>query len=185
MTTNSYASPQGTTANVVKRPTSVNSSPVFFPVSETKLLVLSLCTFGLYQYYWFYKNWKIIRNRTHTDIYPFWRAFFAVLFCYSLFDRIRKYDLESPTTNLNVGALATAWIVATLLWKLPDAQGLVSFAAVFALLPIQMVANAANRIAAPNHDPNARFSIWNWITVALGGPLVLLGVSRAFLLSYI
>jgi len=24
---------------------------------------MSLCTFGLYEYYWFYNNWKLVRDR--------------------------------------------------------------------------------------------------------------------------
>ena len=66
--------------------------PLYFPVSPLKLIVLSVCTFGLYKFYWFYKNWCLIKERESSlsmqigfrdsGIMPFWRALFTVLYCY-------------------------------------------------------------------------------------------------------
>lgn len=181
MSSNPFAPPQSAVADVFAPPPSSADAPVFFPVSRTKLLVLSFCTLGLYQYYWFYKNWRGIRDRTNEDISPFWRAFFAIFFCYQLFDRVRRHDPASPASGLNAGALAAAWIILTLLWKLPDPYGLLVFFAIFALLPVQAAMNAVNHKAAPNHNPNTRFSAWNWVAVALGGPFFLLAVYGTFL----
>jgi hypothetical protein len=33
------------------------SPPMYFPVSRLKLAVMSTCTLGIYELYWFYKNW--------------------------------------------------------------------------------------------------------------------------------
>src|SRR5690349_17919588 len=59
--------------------------PAFFPVSPVKLVVMSTFTFGIYELYWFYRNWKLIKQRTGASITPFWRAFFGILFCYQCF----------------------------------------------------------------------------------------------------
>jgi hypothetical protein len=56
------------------------STPIYFPVSITKLVVMSLFTCGLYQILWFYKNWRLIKNREHSDIMPVWRSIFPVFF---------------------------------------------------------------------------------------------------------
>jgi hypothetical protein len=61
------------------------SRPIYFPVSPLKLVVLATCTFGLYEIYWFYRHWGVVRERHNSGIVPFARAFFAPLFCYSLF----------------------------------------------------------------------------------------------------
>src|SRR5580698_7122097 len=61
---------------------------VFFPVSPLKLVVMSTVTFGLYEVYWFYQNWKLIKQRTGLNIMPFWRAVFGVLFCYPFFREV-------------------------------------------------------------------------------------------------
>ena len=57
------------------------SQPMFFPVSRLKLLVMSLVTFGLYEVFWFYKNWQLFKAATVRDISPFWRTVFSGVFC--------------------------------------------------------------------------------------------------------
>jgi hypothetical protein len=55
-----------------------DGQPIFFPVSPLKLVVMSTVTFGIYELYWFYQNWKLVKHRTRRDIMPFWRAFLRV-----------------------------------------------------------------------------------------------------------
>ena len=40
---------------------------VFFPVSVSKLVLMYMVTLGLYQLYWFYKNWMVIREREERE----------------------------------------------------------------------------------------------------------------------
>ena len=47
-----------------------DSAPMYFPVSLTKLVVISFWTFGLYEIYWFYKNWSLINQREDINIMP-------------------------------------------------------------------------------------------------------------------
>ena len=176
-----FAPPQAVVADVAPPPAPGAQAVAYFPVSRTKLLVLTFCTLGIYQYYWFYKNWKIIKERTGEDIYPFWRTFFAVFFCYQLFDRVRKHASESAPSDLSAGLLAAVWIIVTILHRLPDPYWLVTFLSVFALLPVQEEMNAINQDAAPQHDPNARFTAWNWVAVLVGGPFFLLAVYGTFM----
>src|SRR6185437_9327435 len=118
---NPYAPPIARVSDVVPANSSGVVAPVFFAVSMLKYVVMSIATFGLYQLYWFYMNWKLIKERESTDIQPFWRAVFAVFFCYQCFSRIREYQHPAvAVARLPVGALATCWIILTLLWRLPD-----------------------------------------------------------------
>ncbi len=59
--------------------TKEEAKPLFFPVSITKLIILSICTIGIYEVYWFYKNWEIIKQREYSKISPFWRAIFSAI----------------------------------------------------------------------------------------------------------
>jgi hypothetical protein len=70
----------------------VHPSPVvYFRVPMVYLTALCLLTLGIYQIYWFYKNWAAVKKaKGIRGIYPFWRALFAALFCWSLFKRIRN-----------------------------------------------------------------------------------------------
>jgi hypothetical protein len=37
----------------------------WFPVATHKFVVLSIFSFGIYDFYWFYQNWN--REREHAD----------------------------------------------------------------------------------------------------------------------
>lgn len=155
--------------------------PIFFHVSLTKLLVLSICTLGLYEVYWFYKNWQLIKRREASDIVPALRAIFSVLFCYSLFQKVEQEAEKSNAPSIAAGPLAIGWIVVTVLWRLPDPYWLISFLAVLFMLPVQHAANAVNAYAAPDHDPNRRFTAWNIAAVVIGGLFLVLVVIGTFL----
>ena len=68
------------------------SEPVFFAVGKLKLAVLCICTLGLYELYWFYRNWQLVCRRSGLPGWwnPVLRSFFAIFFCYSLFKRVDR-----------------------------------------------------------------------------------------------
>lgn len=175
---NPYAPPS---ADVADLPT-VGAQPAFFPVSLLKLTVLSLCSLGLYELYWFYKNWQLIRARERSDVTPFLRAFFAVLFCYACFDRIKSFGRSAGVTPpVSAGACAIGWIITSLCWRLPDPYWFASFGAVLFMLPVQAYVNRVNQHVAPDHDPNSRFTTSTWLTVVFGGAFLAMAIIGAFL----
>lgn len=156
--------------------------PPFFPVSVPKLVVLSICTLGLYELFWFYKNWHLVREREASNISPFWRAVFGYFFCYALFKRVRDYPSQGPVLPfLPAGPLAAGWIVTTMLWKLPDPYWLICYFSFVFMIPVQVAARRVNEAVAPGQDPNSKFTTRNWITVAVGGILFVLVVAAAFI----
>ncbi len=96
MSTNPYAPPKAAVDDVA--PAGAAAEPVFFPVSRTKLIVMSTLTLTLYQLVWFYHNWRLIRNRGEP-VLPIMRTIFAVFFCYTLFDRIRRPPARSRESS--------------------------------------------------------------------------------------
>ena len=155
--------------------------PPFFAVSLPKLAVMSACTAGFYEVYWYYRQWKRIQERDGSHILPFWRAAFAFLFCYQCFARIRDYGNGAGLPmRWPPGVLAAGWIATTLLWRLPDPFWWASSLAVLFILPAQAQANRINAHACPGHERNARFSAWNWLVVALGGGFTLLALIGTF-----
>jgi len=181
MTTNPYTPPTAAVADVpangVSLPGGSEAVPPFFAVSVPKLAVLSLCSLGVYEIYWFYKNWQLIRARERSNIYPFPRAVFAVLFCYQCFARMRDYGTELEIAPpLAAGALAAGWIITTIAYKLPDPYSLVSLLSVVFLLPVQAHVNRINQALVPTHEPNASFSGWNWFLAIVGGCLLILAI---------
>jgi hypothetical protein len=178
MSNNPYAPPNAPVADVGARSTD-NSNPLF-AVGLVKLFVMCLVTFGIYEFYWFYKHWQRIRARDGSDIMPFWRAWFAIFFCYSLFKRMRAdgEDLK-VASSFAAGPLAALFIIGNLVWRLPDPFWLITFVSIGALFMAQKYANEVNATATPDHDRNEEFRGWNWVGVVCGGVfwvLVLIGL---------
>jgi hypothetical protein len=151
---------------------------IFFDVSIPKLVVLSVCSLGIYELYWFYKNWQIVRVRERSDISAVSRAVFGYFFCYALFKRVRDYDVQTGGTGaLPAGALAAGWMVVTFLWQLPGRYSLVANLSCLFMVPVQV---AANRINGITDSHNKNFTVWNWLTVALGGTVLVLDALGVF-----
>ena len=156
-------------------------APLFFAVSPLKLLVMSTVTFGLYEVYWCYRNWALVRLRERSNIMPVMRAIFAMFFVYALFRRVREAGLEAqPKAPLPAGLLATAWIVLTLCARMPDPYWLVAMLSPLALLPVQRQVASIHAAAVPDAPLNDRFSVLNWVAVAFGVLLLAVALLGTF-----
>lgn len=153
----------------------------FFAVSVTKFVVMSVFTFGIYQLYWFYWNWKRIRDREKSNISPFWRTVFAYFFCYQCFVRVNSFSAtQGISASIPAGPLAAGWIVFGLAGVLPSPYLLVSFFAFIFMLPVVALANEINQAVLPDHDPNARFSFWNVLTIVVVVALLVTAIFGVF-----
>ena len=158
------------------------SKPLFFPVSTRKLLVMSTVTFGLYEIFWFYKNWKLVKERTGENIMPFWRGFFGVIFCHACFREMREASEDRGLSKLPlIGWLTLAWILLTISWRLPDPYWLITWLSPLVLVRMQKLVNELNSTVAPSHDPNDRYSRWNIAGIVVGGILLVLTIIGIFL----
>lgn len=154
----------------------------FFSVSTTKFLTLWFCSFSFYGLYWFYKNWRLIKEREKSDIMPVWRAIFSIFFCYTLLTRIKKRaDSLELKESIAPGPLATGYIALSLLSYLPEPYLLVCFLSVLFLLPAQNLANAVNAKVAPDSPLNSQFTATNIALAVLGGMLFILAVLSTLL----
>lgn len=67
-----------------------DSTAVYYPVSYMKFVILSVSTFGLYLYFWFYMQWRYIRDRDLSCISPFFRSMWMPFWYYPLFNDLQK-----------------------------------------------------------------------------------------------
>ncbi len=72
------------------------------------------------------------------------------------------------------GPLATGYIALSLVGRLPDPYFLIGFLSPLLLVPVQRHVNRINTLTAPGHDRNARFRVWNWLSVAAGAIVIVL-----------
>jgi hypothetical protein len=170
--------------SVLPPPFIQGDKPPFFPVSLLKLGVMSIVTLGLYQPYWMFQNWKLIKERKNTDIIPFWRAFFAIFWIIPLLREIHLTQKEMNPENdrlIPAELLGIIYIIVEISWRLPDPFWLVSLLAFVPLLVAQSYVNAINAEVAPNAPTNSGFTWANWIWIVCGGLLLILALIGALL----
>jgi hypothetical protein len=141
--------------------------PHFYAVSVVKLLLLNLATAGLYQIYWFYQHWQVIRARTGDRLSPPLRALFNVFFVYPLFRRIAA---DAPPGQVSPILLALVYVAIGVasLSPLPDPWSLIVVLAILPLLEVQSQANLVNAERTPSADANRRFTWGNVIGITAG-----------------
>jgi hypothetical protein len=155
---------------------------VFFPVSIRKLAIMSLVSFGLYELWWLFKNWKYIQESSGRKIMPAARAFFGVIWVYPLLKEMRKSGQERGVMRrLDAGMIAIAWIILSGLWRLPDPWWLISLISFVPLLAVQGYINELNKALDPACDINDKFTKGNWAFIILGGLVIVLDVAGQFL----
>jgi len=163
-----------------------DNTPEFFPVSEGKLITLYIMSFGLYGFYWFYKNWQLQQPIMKKKISPVMRATFSIFFTHALFRRIdeRAKDLKQKHT-FNANTLATLFIGTVIASNFLDRTSMNSgvlagitsnkiiitslILFILSTYPLVKVQATINRI---NNDIlgylNHKYSVWNYLLMALG-----------------
>ncbi len=117
---------------------------VYHPVSLSKFIVLSLLTGGIYDLYWFYKNWRFVRDRDGSTIMPFWRAIFSPLWLAALILDLRK-NVKNETISLIFAVfLSIAYVVLSIVGLLPNPYWIATFLAFVPLLPVVRLINTSN-----------------------------------------
>jgi len=163
-----------------------DQEPWFLYIPMSRLVTMSIFSFGLYQAYWIYKNWRFLKERNKLAIQPFWRGIFGVFFIHDLLKRIAAYKNlgKFGPPKFSVLAISTGWITIIVLSNLigrADSFGLsllstaLSCGSVLCLIPVQRFINEGNesRVAKPVYTP------WS------GGQISVIVVSvLLFLLSF-
>jgi len=131
-------------------------SPMFLYIPVSRLIVMSLISFGLYALYWMYRNWDFLHRRDRLRIQPFWRAIFGIFFINSLLRTIKNDKVASHLVRCSYssGGLAAGWIIFTLIGNVLTrslAPGtsllgiLLSLSAFLFLVPVQRYINYVNK----------------------------------------
>jgi hypothetical protein len=174
------AAPTSTPVTTSGRTNANVSTLTFFPVATHKFIVLSLCSFSIYELYWFYQQWKRIRESSKEAVSPFWRAFFGGLWAIPLLRRIReRADASGISVGWSAGALGTVFMVLSILWRLPDPWWLISFGSIIALVPAVQTCQEINAAAHNPEGLNSDYTTANVATIVIGGLLVVLTIVGA------
>jgi len=154
--------------------------PLYFPVSISKLIVLSMSTMGLYVIYWFYRNWKMEQQRAGRG-WPILLTFFCPLSSYLLFDSIRTTLVRHSVPKIDAGLLALSFLALNLAWRLPDPYWIFAMLGFFPPMIAQGSINELNARVAPDAPRNDRYSGANITAIVVGTMLWALVILGLFL----
>lgn len=131
--------------------------PAFFETTPLKLAILSICTFGVYEIYWFYKMWR--------RAFPKGNKFAAIV--RALFCRIFLYQLLKSHQLPHAIWLAIAYFAVGFAIQLPTFWGVVlSYLTFVPLVHVQMQLN--KRLKKPVKAPFT----WRSIVVGITGVIL-------------
>ena len=71
----------------------------FYPVSNSKFVIYSLLSLGIFINYWSYRNWKAIKEQQQSHIMPIARGIFAPLFFIPLLLELCKHSEQTFGKN--------------------------------------------------------------------------------------
>lgn len=157
----------------------------YFAISPKRLALFSILTLGIYEIYWFYKNWDAIKKAENLKISPLGRAIFTVFYCNSLFKKV----LESAKSHNYQNSYSPGWLATAYILLLVIGNGLsrvessdvgfnllwlvIAISSFIPLLSIQKAINFNNEKVKGNSDLKSGFS---------GGEVVLIIIGLAWFL---
>ena len=146
-----------------------------FCVGATKLLVMSIATFGVYSVYWMFRNWKAEQTRSGDHLSPLARSVFAVLFFHSFASRVADRALAGGIVPGYSPALLTVLFIGlSLSARLPDPWWALSLGAVVPLLPVQRALQAIDKASGIDTPHYRLFGGGEIACFAIGATLWLL-----------
>ena len=153
----------------------VLDKPVFFAPSAFKLGAMSLATAGLYTMYWFWRNWRAIQHETGASLWPWARALFCPLWCFSCFAQLadlvrgRRRELGFP-----VALLGIVFLALNLAGRLDNAASLLAFLSFVPVLPVNALLRQYHRDERIDSARLDRLTIWHVLILLAGGTVLLM-----------
>lgn len=157
--------------------------PIFYNIPARKLLILQIITLGLFQSYWFYKQWNYLRSRSRGTMNSYFLArMYFLLFAYDIFWKIEtnKDLLKVKRAPWTSRSMAILWYLGPVgFFVLPIGLVFPAGAAFMALvisttlvlIPIQRYINECN-VALKRPESKPSFGYYAVIVIAIGSMLV-------------
>lgn len=139
-------------------------------------VLLSLFTFSLYQFYWFYRSWKQLRLHEGWDISPGWRTvglfipIVNLIIIYGLLKHIRDFAEAAESGRLfSAGWIMFGWTIINALSYLPDPFWLLAFLSIWPLGVVQGALNSYWEKKQPELKVKTKLSGGQIALLVIGG----------------
>jgi predicted nucleic acid-binding Zn ribbon protein len=153
-----------------------NAQPVWH------FVLLTIATLGIYQYYWFYRNWKHFKIHKNLNISPGWRTvglFVPILGAVLAYRQFRDIGDFAKEAGVNK-TYSPEWtflfwlILQCLCLLLPDSLTFLCFITIWPLAVVQKVLNAYWEKEQPGLPVRTSFSEGEVALLTIGAILLIL-----------
>ncbi len=151
----------------------------FYPVSLTKLIVLSIVSFGIYTCYWFYKNYFYQKQKDGSTIMPVARGLFYIFWYYPLYqtlcdDSAKRYQENRVLIKPLAVLFAILFLLVGVLGSQDKFVAATNMAFALFLIPLANYINFINSEHSEAYVYNSRWRFRHTLLVLLSLPLLLL-----------
>jgi hypothetical protein len=155
----------------------------WFPVAARKFVVLSIFSFGVYDFYWVYQNWRRVQLTTGEAISPLWRTSLVVpVYAFPLLRRIRRSaDAAGIAARWNPDLLAVAFIALAFVPLLPNIGAYLSVISCAPLVPPVLTIAAINGAAGNPEGVNDRYTLPSVAAITLGACVYIILIAGTIL----
>ncbi|HSD58389.1 MAG TPA: hypothetical protein VLB04_09425 [Methanotrichaceae archaeon] len=140
-----------------------------------RLVVLSVFTLGIYEIYWFYRNWEQLKAHKNLDLSPRWRTvglfvpLVGIIFILQQFQDIRNFSREvGIAKSFSPGWILAAYVLLTAFQRLPEPYSCAYLLAVLPLAVVQDVLNAYWTKEQPGLPERRKFTPAEIVLLAIG-----------------
>lgn len=151
-------------------PEQEGETPLYYSISTWQLALLSIFTFGLFELYWFYQNWKILeKRRQDVKINPLLYTLLAKFSCFLLFNDIATQAQKSEQEEIKHWPPILLFIIyagSLTLWRAPEPYSYLVYLSPIPLLLAQGPMNQLNRVLTGLPEPGGKMTAKHWGTIA-------------------
>jgi len=147
-------------------------------------VLLTIVTLGLYQVYWFYRNWRDLRDDAGKEVSPGWRTlglmipFVNFVMVYQQLSLIRDVAAETGEEEPYGPGLVTVVIVALTFIANLTMTWTISLLTVIPLIPVQMTLNRIWEHKQPGMPIRTEFDAQEVAILFVGAVLTTIALAR-------
>ena len=149
-----------------------------FSVPSEKLVLMSVCTYGFYCWYWFFRNWSGVRDIRRKNFSPLVRTWLFPFYNSNLFEEIKKIAQEREIqVKWSSSVLSYGFLLFLVGWYFPYMLFVSIFVGVI-LLPANNTCEQVNE--AKGFDESTEgFDRNDWVIIFVGGLIVIISFLNA------
>ncbi len=158
----------------------VTAAARYYYTPPWRFVLQSVLTFGLYDIFWFERNWRAIRAADQSRIWPLARAIFARFTYYQFVNDLNTYSTLSGRTLAPLsGGLGLAYFFASAFGKLPDPWGFLGLLAGLCVVP--SVTRVGELISPAEVEARSKLHPRHFVLYAVGAVLWMFLIAGIFL----